>query len=261
MRYLRKWGVVSASGNDRAGVVAEVLAFFRVGDVEALTPSWAASSVAYRKATASLPHHEDLMTWLTMAERDIDPRTLLAYDENGLRALLPELRTLTRGNPETYVEEAIALLRHVGVGLVVVPEVPKLGIYGATRWLQGHPVIQLSLRGKTDDQLWFTLFHEIGHVLLHSASGLYIAGADTHAENEADTFASDTLIPPADAARMPVGRNIGAVEDFAAEIGIAAGIVLGRIHRETGDYRWGHRLKQHFVLVETVAAGDENGAG
>jgi HTH-type transcriptional regulator/antitoxin HigA len=250
---LRKWGVVTAWKDDRPTTVAQVLEFFRVGDVGALAPSWAASSVAYRKTAAALPRHEDLMTWLTMAERGVDLRALPPYDESSLRAMLPSLRALTRGNPDTYVDEATSLLGGAGVGLALVPEVPKLGIHGATRWLHGHPLIQLSLRGKTDDQLWFTLFHEIGHVLLHSPAGLYVKGADPQAEAEADAFASDTLIPPADAARLPTARSLKAVRDFAESIGIAPGIVMGRIQRQTGDYRWGNGLKQHFEFAQPEA--------
>ena len=35
---------------------------------------------------------------------------------------------------------------------------------GATRWV-GVPIIQLGLRHKSDDQFWFSFFHEAGHVL------------------------------------------------------------------------------------------------
>jgi Zn-dependent peptidase ImmA (M78 family) len=36
------------------------------------------------------------------------------------------------------------------------------------RWLTpAKALIQLSFRYQTDDHLWFTLFHEIAHVLRH----------------------------------------------------------------------------------------------
>lgn len=109
-----------------------------------------------------------------------------------------------------------------------------------------------SLRGKKDDRFWFTLFHEIGHVLLHSTGGLYVLGSDDTAENEADRFAADTLIPPTLAKELPRARNSQAVVDFARRAGIAPGIVVGRVQRESGDYGWGHRLKVDidFVAVE-----------
>ena len=248
--YLRRLGFVTASKAKaaRSAVVAQVLAFFRVGDVHALTVSWEESAIAYRKTAASLPRREDLMTWLMVADHLTKPADLPPFDKERLRGMLPSLRALTRGNPQTYVQEAADLLATAGVALCLVPEVPGLGVHGATRWLAEHPVIQLSLRGKTDDQLWFTLFHELAHVLLHPPTKLYVAGTAKKEEGEADRFAADTLIPPADAARLPLGRNLQAVRDLADQVGIAPGVVLGRIHRETGDYGWGHDLKQHFVF-------------
>ncbi len=113
------------------------------------------------------------------------------------------------------------MLREVGVALCFVPAVPGLGIHGATRWIKGHPVIQLSLLWKCDDQLWFTLFHELGHVLLHGRKELFLLGEHTAAESEADDYASRLLIPGKYLARLPRERNLAAVEALASELGIA----------------------------------------
>ena len=246
LNYLRKWGFVTAPKTDRPGTVSQVLAFFRVGGIEALTASWAGSAIAYRKTAASLPSREDLMTWLMVAEHLVSVDNLPPFDRDGFESMVPKLRELTLGNPDTYVDEAVELLASAGVALCLVPEVPKLKVYGATRWVQGHPLIQLSLRGKTDDQLWFTLFHEVGHVLKHPPTKLYMVGTSQKEEMEADRFAADTLIPPEQATSMPRERNLQAVRDFAEAVGVAPGIVIGRIQRETEDYAWGNALKQRF---------------
>lgn len=44
------------------------------------------------------------------------------------------------------------------------------------RYTPTKAVIQLSLRHKTDDHLWFSFFHEAGHVLLHSKKETFITG-------------------------------------------------------------------------------------
>lgn len=80
--------------------------------------------------------------------------------------------------------------------------------------------------------------------LLHGEKHLYISGDHTTAEDEANTWASNLLIPPAIAARLPRGRDIAAVQAIAADLGIAPSIVLGRIQRETKDYAWGHALRR-----------------
>lgn len=96
--------------------------------------------------------------------------------------------------------------------------------------------MQLSVRGKTDDQLWFTLFHELGHVLLHGQKTVFFQDADDQAEVEANEFASATLIPERYREQFPSARNLAAVRGLAAELGIAPSIVLGQAQRLTGDY-------------------------
>jgi Zn-dependent peptidase ImmA (M78 family) len=60
-----------------------------------------------------------------------------------------------------------------GVAVVFVPALPKTGVSGATRWINSNKaLIQLSLRYRTDDHLWFTFFHEAGHILLHGKKEL-----------------------------------------------------------------------------------------
>jgi HTH-type transcriptional regulator/antitoxin HigA len=135
------------------------------------------------------------------------------------------------------------MLRAVGVVLCLNPAIPGLRVHGATRWLNGHPVIQLSLLMKSDDQLWFTLFHELGRVLLHGHKELFLFGEPTAAEEQADRYASEVLIPKSARSRLPRRRDIGAVQALAAELGIAPSIVLGQVQRLTADYAWGHSLK------------------
>ncbi|MEO1369891.1 MAG: ImmA/IrrE family metallo-endopeptidase [Acidobacteriota bacterium] len=103
--------------------------------------------------------------------------------------------------------------------------------------------MQLSLRYASNDHLWFTFFHEAGHLLLHGKRLLNLEGVDPRddseqlREEEANAFARDFLIAPKDAGRL---RKLGArpkpskaqVRKFAADIGLAPGIVVGRMQHE-----------------------------
>ncbi|MGE9527719.1 ImmA/IrrE family metallo-endopeptidase, partial [Escherichia coli] len=54
----------------------------------------------------------------------------------------------------------------------------------------------MSFRYLTDDHFWFTLFHEIGHLILHEAVRVRVEGKDSlssEEEKEADKFAVDVL--------------------------------------------------------------------
>ena len=172
--------------------------------------------------------------------------------------VLPKVayRKVTLATDKVYeaLGEATAMLRGVGVAFCLIPPIPGFGVHGATRWISGHPVVQLSVRGKTDDQLWFTLFHELGHVLLHGQKTVFLQGAGDRAEAEADEFASSTLIPAPYQDLLPSGRNIAAVRDLAAELGIAPSIVLGQAQRATKDFAWGQKLRVRLVWDDTKAA-------
>src|SRR5205823_12464355 len=101
-------------------------------------------------------------------------------------------------------------LASCGVSLVFLPHLPKTHVQGAARWLSPEKaVIQLSLRGRWADIFWFTLFHELGHLLLHGRRDVFIqweSGSDDNREIEADRFARTTLIPD-DAFRRFASRH------------------------------------------------------
>lgn len=249
LRYLRQWSYIKAAGRDHAETVRELLAILGVASLDAFAVTWREGTVAYRRSAIARDHGEALATWLALAERHHDGlRDVPAFDRAALESLLPELRASTRDDPASAFRAASASLHGVGVVLCVIPAIPGLGIHGATRWVNGRPVIQLSLRGKTDDQLWFTIFHELGHVLRHGDKELYLADEDTGAEREADAFAAELLIPADQEYRLPRRRDLGAVRRLAEEWGIAPGIVLGRAQHLTNDFSWGHELKTRLAI-------------
>jgi len=100
-------------------------------------------------------------------------------------------------------------------------------------------LVQMSIRYRWDDIFCFSLFHELGHVLLHGRDSVFIEREDGDKEDEpeqdADRFASDHLIPPSVYAaflRRPDYRTKAAVVAFAREQGIAPSLVVGRLQHD-----------------------------
>lgn len=244
LAHLRKIGVITANARDKAATVSQLLSFLGVANFSAFSASWSESSMAYRRRAASrkaeLP---TLASWLLLGEKQISDN-LPTTNKTEVKALLPQLRKLTCSDIHKALPEARRCLREVGVALCIVPAIKGLGVHGVTRWVNDSPVIQLSTLYKTDDQIWFTLFHELGHVLLHSDTELFISDDDSQAEKEADAFAAQTLIPEPYQKSLPRKRDLKLVKEMAEEIGVAPSIILGQAQHQTGDYAWGHALKQ-----------------
>ncbi|WP_336249128.1 ImmA/IrrE family metallo-endopeptidase [Stomatohabitans albus] len=249
IKYLQSLGIISSPNSDKPGIIQELLSFLQIATLDAFNPSWADSSIAYRRVAVQHNQSYALATWLMIAEHHAKTiEDLPPYTKAGLEAHIPLLRSLTSKMPEEGIPEAIATLESVGVVLCLVPPIPGFGTYGATHWVNNTPVIQLSLRGKKDDQCWFTLFHEIGHVLLHGDNDLYLLDDESMVEEEANAFAASTLVPELYQARLPENRDIEAIKTLATELDIAPSLVLGQAQRKTRDFSWGHKLKRPVNL-------------
>jgi HTH-type transcriptional regulator/antitoxin HigA len=141
--------------------------------------------------------------------------------------------------------QARNLLLHKGIVLVAEPQIPGMKVDGAAFLLEGVPIIGLTLRRDTVDNFWFTLLHEVGHVILHYRTGLstgFFDDTDTtdvdEIEQEANEFASNVLIPEERWRRSParIAKSAEVIEKFAKELGISPAIVFGRIQKERGNY-------------------------
>jgi HTH-type transcriptional regulator/antitoxin HigA len=162
------------------------------------------------------------------------------FDATALKRALPRLRALTRLDPFAFLPELRELLASCGVALVLAKEVPGTHISGAARWLSPEKaLVQLSLRHRTDDQFWFALFHEIGHLLKPGRRQDHLdAPADrrTRSEDEryADSFARDQLILPADRQRLEDLQDVNAstLRAVAKQLGVAPGILVGRLQAD-----------------------------
>lgn len=229
----RQW--ISQKADD-VSQLEEVLRFFGIASTEQWATVWEGHQVAYRQTKRFETCAESVSAWLRQGEIEAQQIPCAPFDKKRFQETLEDIRQLTREEPSIFQPQLVALCAAAGVAVVLVPELPKSGVCGATRWLGDKAVIQLSLRYKSNDQLWFTFFHEAGHIIKHGRKEVFIEGqgSDGEQEEEADTFARDKLIPPA-AWRVFLEKrdySLGAIKVFADQIGIAPGIVVGRLQHD-----------------------------
>jgi HTH-type transcriptional regulator / antitoxin HigA len=219
---------------DKIQQLREVLTFFGVVSPKRWEEVWGNMPVAFRESSAFEGSRGAITAWLRRGEIEAQSIYCAPYDAGKFKKTLRQIRSLTNESPEVFQPEVVRLCSQVGVAVVFVPELPKTHICGATRWLKSDKaLIQLSLRHKTDDHLWFAFFHEAGHVLLHGKQDIFleINSTDDPKEQEANNFAANFLIPEAELQQFIKSDQYTqtAIQQFATKVGIAPGIVVGRL--------------------------------
>jgi addiction module HigA family antidote len=236
VKALVKQGVLSREG-DRVSRLRGLLNFFGVASFEALSRIGEERCLAFRQSLAHEADRYALLAWLRLGEIQAQKIACAPYDEGRFRQALREIRKLCVESPPAAAPKMQKGCAESGVALVFVPEIPGARAWGVTQWVSADKaILQLSLRGKSDDQFWFTFFHEAAHILLHPKKAVYVElgqDADEH-EEEANRFARDILIPPAEWRRIAATppRSAAQVRASANKLGIAPGVLVGRLQHE-----------------------------
>ena len=164
------------------------------------------------------------------------------FDCGKLKESLPEFRKMTLQEPESFLPRMRDLFSECGIAFVLLPNLRNCGVNGAVKWINSERVVlAMNDRGADADRFWFSLFHEIKHVLQQKVKTVFVNSSVTEMmdmnskyEEEADSFASDYLIPPAAYKRFAPTKytSDSEIEAFASSIGIHPGIVAGRLQHD-----------------------------
>lgn len=237
--------------------VAALQNFFGVTSLRLVTQSQRYQP-AFRCGNNRERSPEAVAAWLCMGERRAQQIETDPYDEKKLRALLADLKALTAKRPEEFEPQLRGKMAACGVALVICPHFPRTYAHGATfRLGPNKAVLMITVRGGWADIFWFSLFHEVGHILLHGSQTIVENtpevenGQDDEKEREANQFARDWLILPSAYAPFVASGVFteASVSAFAKRIGVHPGIVVGRLqHDGRLHHSWLNGLRVRLAL-------------
>ena len=191
---------------------------------------------------------------LELASKKARDTTTTKLNRKKLERSLPALRKLTRQDPEIFPQRLYDILLDCGVVLVGLPALPNANLNGATKkFSNGSALLLLTDRNKASDIFWFSLFHEIGHILENDfSSDEGNSESYLRSEEEADQFAKDFLIRPEDYQAFVEKGNFDKTDilRFSEEIDIHPSVVLGRLQNEgiLGFDRF-RELKENYYFI------------
>ncbi|XOV91509.1 MAG: helix-turn-helix domain-containing protein [Bacteroidota bacterium] len=181
------------------------------------------------------------ITWYKMAQKVAEPLKDIKYDLKGLKDLYNQIHEFT--NRENGITEFLEALRNVGVIFFVLPHLQKTYLDGAAFISGNNPVVIYTGRYKRIDNFWFTIAHEIAHVLKHlSKAGQFILDdlkesleSLTRIEEEANQLASEKLKHNEIVEYLRPYLNYlttTKVEECASNLKVHPSIIIGKLARE-----------------------------
>jgi len=249
------WLEKLSSGIERTAGLFE---FFGVSNAEAWENYYCNQQlkVAFR---ISLKHTRDpfaLSVWLRKGELEASTIEAPIYSETKFRELLPDIKSLAAEQPEDFFQQLQEICLAAGVKVVHVPPLPKAPVTGATRWINDHPLIQLSGRGRRNDIFWFSFFHEAGHILHHGKKEIFLEDIeyddkDMIKEEEADAFAVKWTFSEGEERELKQMLPLTEQEfiQYAARINTHPSLIIGRLqHNKDIPYYFDTRFFKSLVF-------------
>lgn len=252
------------SDDTRRAEVRRRLAFFNVGTFNAWEARYGriCSETLFRTSQAFASDNGAVLMWLRSGELGADIVATRSWNAGNLRDRLQTIRALSKvRQPERFLPKLKALCAEAGVAVVAKKAPDGCRASGASRMVApDKAMILLSFRGLSDDKFWFTVFHEIGHLVLHGAKTFVDADMEDldESEREANDFASSCIIPENRMSEFyQLATNRDAVVRFSVSVGVSPGLTVGQMqHRELIRRNEMNYLKRHWKWDDLVAVMD-----
>ncbi|WP_254528892.1 MULTISPECIES: ImmA/IrrE family metallo-endopeptidase [unclassified Sphingobacterium] len=237
IRSMQKLGLLPLVNKDK--IVNSCLHFFGVNTLDEWNKNYRnqISQFAFRKSPTFKTSPYSISVWFRQAENFIKKIKVGNWDKVIFESKLSEIKLLTREKkPIVFIPQLIKLCAECGVYVAIVRGLEGNPASGATKFINGNPLIILSFRYLTDDHFWFTFFHEAGHLILHGEKKLWLeldSNINENEEYEANLFAQACLIPHELENRLQyISRNKRSIIKISMDAQISPGILIGQLqHR------------------------------
>jgi HTH-type transcriptional regulator/antitoxin HigA len=217
-----------------------------------------AMDARFRISESRGPEDTAKVAWVKRVEQLARQQPAGEFDPERLQSHIPKITALMQHVED--VARAPDAFRNLGVHFLIVPHLSHAYLDGAALWVDGRPVIAVTLRYDRIDWFWFTVLHELAHILLDHPTQLDSLfgdmgedelGKSQTAESEANEKANQWLLDPDELdgfiAMVSPYFSRAKIEAFAEKNRRHPGIVLGQLqHRQAVEY---NHLRSLLVKV------------
>lgn len=244
------------SGLNKALTLLNMRKFLNVNNLLSI-PNLPLQQVSFRGSTKIKVNINVLYAWKRICEyltEEINVTT--KFDKELLQERFLEIKNTMFLEPNEMIKELKRIFLECGIVFEVVHNFVGAPVQGYIQKRKDKVLLCMTIRQSFSDIFWFTLFHEIGHLINDDFNDQYIDYyfIESEIEKKADNFARNALISESDYNQfMKNGKfDFSTISAFAKSQNVKPGIVIGRIQKDTDDYTFMAQYRERYKWVNSI---------
>lgn len=236
VKYLRKQGKMLIGENKDESILSlrKVLQISNITNLKEMIPTG-----AFRMAGNAAVNPNVLGAWIRLCQLAGNDKTISAkFEKKYTNDLIQEIKSIMCCKNAELQRDLKNVMEKYGIDFSVVKNFRGAPVHGyISQKNDGIYQMVLTIRGAFADIFWFSLFHEIGHIVngdIGKNLKFLDYGNDYDKELAADLFASNMLLSP-ESYKAFIQRNdfsIEAICRYAESQHVMPYIVIGRLQKE-----------------------------
>ena len=252
INYAKKIGLIN-NINSSEGLVIETRKLCGVKDLFFIDILQEKKAIAYRKSEKVATDNYALYIWLRICEK-LAKKTVITeeYNEEKLVESIEKIKKCMFLEINQSISELKRIFAECGIVFQLVENFKGVPVQGFIDRIENKLILTMTIRGSSADIFWFTLFHEIGHLLngdmTKNNNFIDFNTNISEGEEKADNYAKNILIDKEDFKNFYKNEKFSdqSIINFARKENIPPFIVAGRLNKETNNYKIGARLKVKY---------------
>ncbi len=211
---------------------------------------------AFRMSAKAHVDPDVLGAWIRLCQISGEISTAsTCFDKEKIDNLIADIKKVMLKSPDNLQQELTSVMLQYGIDFSVVKNFRGAPVQGyISQKKDGVYQMVLTIRGAYADIFWFSLFHEIGHIVNGDISkGVKFIDSQNNCDGErehaADLFASNALLNDESYSNF-VSRqdfSINAIIQYANSQCVMPYIVIGRLQKEKRiPYTWYSQYKLRY---------------
>ena len=250
IKYAEKLQIIKKTKNE----ISQIIELRNICNVTNLTyiNKLCTSAIAFRKSKTIETNLYVLYVWIRICELNAEKSKIEnEYNEEKLKANISNIKKCMFLEVNEAIRELTRIFAECGIVFQVVKNFTGAPVQGFIKKSDNKIILSMTIRGAFADIFWFTLFHEIGHLLngdIGNSNFIDFTNSKSDMENLADEYARNTLINEDEFNNFIKRQNLTELDiiKFANQQNVQPFIVVGRIQKEKNNFRIFTRLKKKY---------------